>query len=455
MRVAPLMLLTAWLSLSLTGCALFGKKSNDSAPRPAAVPPGGKGPVQFPVTHDPILQGAGAQANSDAILAGTVIDSFNQNPRDAFIRYVCLEEGKQEEAPIDVAVSPQGFFTIRGVKPGKHYKLIARAKQGEKLIAGITYTKAPDIHLVIRLSENFADGIPAVPGPPAYTPKSEEAKKATSLPPDPASLQSAWNAINKAPVAAGLRLGAPQPLTQPETPLRVPAPPPLPMSPSQQVPPPPMPPAPGPPPLNGEPHSGWVPGVAADKKNWPPLLEIPGNKSPVQIQRPTPLADPPRTPLGPARVPSCVLIGRQLHNLALNDVTGPSWEFRASRKGKLVLFDFWATDCMPCRNAIPHLRDLQARYPALEVIGIACEEGGTPDEQSLRVRAACVRLQCNYRQLLSSGNNCPVKAQFNIRALPTLVLVDESGTILWHQEGLDPASREDLELLIRRQLGVR
>jgi thiol-disulfide isomerase/thioredoxin len=221
-----------------------------------------------------------------------------------------------------------------------------------------------------------------------------------------------------------------------------------------------------------EPSStGWVPGIASDKgKNWPPLLEInPPKTSAIELQRPLPLPEtsapgsipppppPPRFELphstAPARVPSCI---QKLYNVALNDTSGKTWQYKTDHKGKLLLIDFWGTWCMPCRKTIPQLRDLQTRYgPQLEVIGIAYEGSGTPQEQAVRVNAVGQRLGVNYRQLLG-GTNCPVQSQFAIAAYPTLVLLDETGTILWrHQGELEQSVREDLELLIQRQLGIR
>src|SRR5262249_42083987 len=148
--------------------------------------------------------------------------------------------------------------------------------------------------------------------------------------------------------------------TEPDLPARVSVPPP-----SSSVPPPPPPPS-----------GGWVPGIADSGKAWPPTMDI--RKPGVQIQRPQPLDGPPPPPIRgepapptsrndasavpatPLRVPSCVLVGRQLHNLALHDLAGNSWQFKTSRKGKLVLFDFWMTTCIPCRESMPHLRELQA-----------------------------------------------------------------------------------------------
>jgi len=470
-RVAPWLMVLACMGLGF-GCSSLTKK-NSEAPRPGSAPatgaPSGKAPAQFPSGGDPLFQ-SGVTPKSPTfkgdlipkgevggILAGTIRDPYNQPAREAYIRYVCLDEAKQEEAPIDVAVDGQGDFRIQGLQPHKKYKLIARAKQGEKLVAAVHYATTPDIHVYMRLKEDFVNSsIPDVPPSPAYTPKKAEPKKeepkkeekkedpkTALLPPAP---QAGWNTAIKSP--AGAQLGLPRPEAAPS---------------------PPTPPAPPP----SDPSStGWVPGIAQSPKSWPPTMEVPKTEapktSPIRIQTPTPLPDPPpgTAPSLPkagdaaastqTRVPTCVLLGRHLKNLALYDTAGQVWEYQTQRRGKLVLLDFWGTWCPPCVQSVPHLQAIQIRYPAVEVIGIAYEHGGARQEQVNRVNAMCQRLKTSYRQLLGSGQGCPVQSQFDVRAYPTMVLLDENGEIIWRHEGLlDSTTREDLELLIQRRLGMR
>ncbi len=154
-------------------------------------------------------------------------------------------------------------------------------------------------------------------------------------------------------------------------------------------------------------------------------------------------------------MPSCVLVGTRLVNLALNDVNGEPWEFKTQRRGKVVLFDFWSTNCVPCRKTMPALRHLQAQYGTrgLEVVGIAVESGGGPQELAFRVNKVAQTAQLNYRQLLSTSPYCPVRSQFRVEVVPTTVLVDQNGVILWQWKGEpDRQKLDELERLIQREL---
>jgi thiol-disulfide isomerase/thioredoxin len=440
----------ACLSLGLTGCALFGKKSGE-ADRPAPAPVG-KTPSKFP-TGDPLFPGTARTTENSVLLAGRVVDNFNNRPTNAYIRYVCLEEGKEPAAPIEVA-STDGYFTIPGLKPGATYKLMARTQQGERLMAGVTYTTAPNPRVVIRLSEEQAGATtPPIPTAPAFqgnkdpSSSSQDSMKAPVVFPaeQPASAQvPAWGPTHPVPPAAPVSeasLGGPAPL-EPAPPVQM------------NVPTPGSPPAP----------PSWVPGLpVADRAAWSPTVDVPG-----QAPRPLPAVhnapsmnaaavsgDSRARGLGPARVPSCALVGKQLVNLALHDVHGEPWEFKTNRRGRLILLDFWGTHCPPCREGMPYLRDLNNKYgpSGLEVVGIAYELAGSPREQGARVTAVSRKMETNYRQLLGSGGQCPVRDQFKIRILPTHVLIDQNGWIVWRHEGrMGELDREQLEVIIRRRL---
>jgi hypothetical protein len=102
------------------------------------------------------------------------------------------------------------------------------------------------------------------------------------------------------------------------------------------------------------------------------------------------------------------------------------------------------------------LRIWQQQYGAygLEVIGIAYEQG-TPEERAQKVNNVRSRLGINYKLLMGDAYQCPVKTQFGVSSYPTLVLLDETGRIIWRSEGLEPRQITDLETHIRQRLGMR
>jgi thiol-disulfide isomerase/thioredoxin len=207
---------------------------------------------------------------------------------------------------------------------------------------------------------------------------------------------------------------------------------------------------------------------ALSVNNSVPDLPVPVNV-PVAPAAASSSVAPPRPPaLAPTdasqslapRVPSCVLVGRRLENLALRDTRGEVWEFRTSKRGKLVLFDFWAISCPHCLPALPELNRLQSQLggQGLEVVGIALEADGSVEQQAARINEFCRARQVNYRQLLGEPTRCNITApsQFNVPSIPKMVLCDEDGSILWEHSGApDRATLGELERLIQRRLSSR
>ena len=91
------------------------------------------------------------------ILAGQVLDSYNRRPPATFIQVVSSQEPRGG-APIEVAADSMGYFTIQGLKPGQGYELIARAKDGDRILAGRVWVTPPDPKVLIRVSEDLATG---------------------------------------------------------------------------------------------------------------------------------------------------------------------------------------------------------------------------------------------------------------------------------------------------------
>src|SRR5206468_3182907 len=92
----------------------------------------------------------------------------------------------------------------------------------------------------------------------------------------------------------------------------------------------------------------------------------------------------------------------------------------------------------------------------LQVVGIAHEKGTLAEKQD-RVRPIREEYRMSYPTLFTGGGpaDCPVLKQFEVHGYPTLVLLDQSGRIVWRGNGLDEHAEYALEMSIRRQLGIR
>ena len=125
----------------------------------------------------------------------------------------------------------------------------------------------------------------------------------------------------------------------------------------------------------------------------------------------------------------------------------------AALKGKVVVLDFWASWCAPCRRALPDLDRLSEdlRDQGLVVIGVNRE----PQNREA-ARAMLAKLKIHFRSVVDARANTQrgYGERLGLQSLPTTVLVDRKGTIRrLHLGYTDPAKvRAEVEKLLKRSL---
>ena len=103
--------------------------------------------------------------------------------------------------------------------------------------------------------------------------------------------------------------------------------------------------------------------------------------------------------------------------------------------GKVVILDFWATWCAPCRKGIPDLISIQNEFKDdLVVIGISLDQPSTQDQLIPFIQSYGI----NYPVVL--GNIEVSNAYGNIQAIPTSFIIDQQGNIINKHIGSVPKS---------------
>jgi len=118
----------------------------------------------------------------------------------------------------------------------------------------------------------------------------------------------------------------------------------------------------------------------------------------------------------------------------------------ADSKGKVILVNFWATWCGPCRAEIPDLVELQKKYKdRLQILGLVVDD----DDQDA-IKEFAEKFGINYPVAIASNE---IRMQYGgIPALPTSFMLDAEGRIVQKHEGLrDPVL---YETEIRALLGL-
>lgn len=121
--------------------------------------------------------------------------------------------------------------------------------------------------------------------------------------------------------------------------------------------------------------------------------------------------------------------GKPAPDFRVEQAEPPAKEVKLSGlKGKVVLVDFWATWCGPCKETMPRIEALYQKYRAqgLEVMAIS-------NENRAVVRGYRPRSGVTYPFYVDIWNEANMR--FEIQTLPQLFLVDRKGKIVFHEEG--------------------
>jgi peroxiredoxin len=134
-------------------------------------------------------------------------------------------------------------------------------------------------------------------------------------------------------------------------------------------------------------------------------------------------------------------IGDAAPSWTLQDLSGKTVQL-SDFKGKVVILNFWATWCTPCREEIPSFIALQSKYSenGLVIVGVSMDQGGPAI-----VKAFADTQMINYPIVL--GDPLIAASYGGIMILPTTFVIDRDGKITNIQEGFDDTTTFETELL--------
>jgi len=116
------------------------------------------------------------------------------------------------------------------------------------------------------------------------------------------------------------------------------------------------------------------------------------------------------------------LVGKTAPDFAIKKAQGVYAPQLSSLKGQVVLLDFWATWCIPCIQALPHMQQLHEKLgkKGLKVIGV------TNDPWD-KVGEMVKQRKLTYGQISDESN--AIGMQYLVTALPTLVVIGKDGKV--------------------------
>lgn len=154
---------------------------------------------------------------------------------------------------------------------------------------------------------------------------------------------------------------------------------------------------------------------------------------------------------------SLVFLVRQVNAQQLPNIADPRVEIKlptvkgdslslVSQKGKVILLDFWASWCGPCRQEMPLLEQMHKRYSSLgfTMIGVNVESNTSDAEKWLQ------QTPVSFPVLFDKENK--VSKLYDVNAMPSTVFIDRKGNVRALHRGYKPGDESEYLNQIRALL---
>ncbi len=137
-------------------------------------------------------------------------------------------------------------------------------------------------------------------------------------------------------------------------------------------------------------------------------------------------------------------VGKPIPSFSMTDLAGKK-HTNSTLKGKVVLLDFWASWCGPCKAASPVMQALHAKYGSkgLVVIGANVSEHGKSSKQA----ATEYKTQHKFTYTFTHDNDS-LAEKWGIDGIPQFFLIDKKGKVAWAMSGFDPNMQKTLDAKI-------
>ncbi len=144
--------------------------------------------------------------------------------------------------------------------------------------------------------------------------------------------------------------------------------------------------------------------------------------------------------------PAQKLIGQPAPNILI-EPTGGTPLHLSDLKGKVVIIDFWATWCPPCRVGLPMVSEVASKYKDQGVVFYAIGDGSIEQEK--------VYLEQKKIAAIPSSSNADGFGAFMVNAIPETVVIDKAGIVKAVHIGLSRNEKEELTREIEAALQTK
>jgi thiol-disulfide isomerase/thioredoxin len=137
------------------------------------------------------------------------------------------------------------------------------------------------------------------------------------------------------------------------------------------------------------------------------------------------------------------LEGKAAPAVTLKLLEGDKQVALAAQRGRVVMLDFWATWCGPCRVSMPRVQQIHREYASRGVDAYAVNtDVGQPD-RDIHVREFMMQHGLTLPVAID-GDDSKVQAAFGVSSLPTLVVLDRAGQVAFSDIGWRASTEREL-----------
>ncbi len=124
-----------------------------------------------------------------------------------------------------------------------------------------------------------------------------------------------------------------------------------------------------------------------------------------------------------------------------------------SLRGKVVLVDYWATWCGPCRMATPTLQALHKQFgpKGLAVVGMSVDDA----RSVAQVKPFMKSFGMTYTVTTSPDANSKAASAYKVDGIPSQYLIDKKGVVRWSQAGYSDGEKVMLSAMIKKLLAEK
>lgn len=120
-------------------------------------------------------------------------------------------------------------------------------------------------------------------------------------------------------------------------------------------------------------------------------------------------------------------VGAEAPAFAVETLSGEDFDL-ADTRGQVVVLDFWATWCPPCKRSLPALQQIHEAYADDDTVRVLSVNTDISSARAAGLNNFMARGKLSFPVLLDAPNNA-VASRYRVKSIPTLVIIGPSGKV--------------------------